>query len=161
MGPGQESVWDFPRPPAVEPVAERARVIVACRTVADTFGAMRILETASAPVIAFPPGDVAMECLRPTGRLSVCEWKGAAVYFDVVAGDAVAREAAYAYPDPFDDLAEGYAAIAHYVSFYPGRVDEAWLGEDRVEPQPGGYYAGWVTPRLVGPIKGAPGTESW
>ena len=93
--------------------------------------------------------------------MSVCEWKGAAVYYDLTAQDRVSRDAAYTYPDPFDDLAEGYAAIAGLIAFYPGRVDEAWLDDERVRPQPGGYYAGWVTSRLAGPIKGERGTEGW
>lgn len=160
-GPGQESVWDFPRPPRVEPVPERLRVVFAGVTIADTTRALRVMETASAPAYHFPPDDVLMEALRPAAPVTVCEWKGAAVYFDIVAGDRVSREAAYAYPDPFDDLREGYGRIAGWLAFYPGRVDEAWLGDERATPQPGGYYAGWVTSRLAGPIKGAPGTGGW
>jgi uncharacterized protein (DUF427 family) len=161
-GPGQESVWDYPRPPRVEPVAERLRVILAGVTIADTKAALRVIETASAPAYHFPPDDVLMSALRPAAApVTVCEWKGAAVYFDIVAGGRTAREAAYAYPDPFDDLGEGYARIAGWPAFYPGRVDEAWFGDERARPQDGGYYAGWVTSRLAGPIKGGPGTGGW
>ncbi|MEM0906976.1 MAG: DUF427 domain-containing protein [Pseudomonadota bacterium] len=161
VGDGEESVWDFPRPPRVEPVKERLRVVFAGQTVAETTSGLRVLETAGAPVYHFPAADVVADVLRPTGRMTVCEWKGAAVYFDLVVGGKVSREAAYTYPDPFDDLAEGYAALAGTIVFYASRVDEAFIGDTAVTPQPGGYYSGWVTPWLKGPIKGAPGSEGW
>ncbi|MEM8665636.1 MAG: DUF427 domain-containing protein [Pseudomonadota bacterium] len=161
VGPGEESVWDFPRPPAVQAVDARLRVVFAGVTIAETTGALRIVETASAPVYHFPPQDVAMELLRPTGRVTVCEWKGAATYFDLVAEGRTSREAAYTYPDPLDDLGEGYTKAAGWPAFYASRVDEAWVGEERATPQPGGFYSGWVTTALKGPIKGARGSEGW
>ncbi|MEM9222103.1 MAG: DUF427 domain-containing protein [Pseudomonadota bacterium] len=161
VGPGEESVWDFPRPPAVEPVGKRLCVTFAGRTIADTSRGFRVVETAGAPVYHFPPEDVAMDALVPTGRITVCEWKGAATYFDIVVGERRSEEAAYTYPDPFDDLSQNYAAIGGMIVFYAGRVDEATIDGERVAPQPGGYYSGWVTANLKGPIKGAPGSEGW
>jgi len=160
-GPGQESVWDFPRPPAVEPVAARLRVEFAGRTVAQTTRGLRVVETAGAPVYHFPPQDVAEGVLVPTGDVTICEWKGAAAYFDLVVDGNTSRRAAYAYPDPLDDLGRGFSAIAGWIVFYAGRVDAAFVGDAAVTPQPGGYYAGWVTADLVGPIKGEPGSEGW
>jgi len=160
-GPGQESVWDFPRPPAVQPVVERLRVEFAGRTVADTVSGKRIVETAGAPVYHFPPKDVAMECLVPNGQVTVCEWKGAATYFDLVVDGRKSPSAAYTYPDPLDDLGEGYPQVAGWIVFYANRVDAAFVGDEEASPQPGGYYAGWVTRRITGPIKGEPGSEGW
>jgi uncharacterized protein (DUF427 family) len=156
-GPGQESVWDYPRPPRVEDTARRVRVVFAGAVVADTTRARRVLETAGAPVYYVPPGDVRRELLRPSGATTVCEWKGRARYFDVVVGDRTAVGAAWAYPEP----APGYEAIRDHVAFYPGRVDACFVDAERVRPQPGRFYGGWITPDVVGPFKGDPGTEGW
>jgi uncharacterized protein (DUF427 family) len=162
VGPGEESVWDFPRPPEVRAVAAPLRVEFAGRVVAATAAGRRICETASAPVYVFPPSDVATELLQERPDLwSVCEWKGAATYFDLVAGDRRSEAAAFTYADPFDDLGRGYGEIAGWLAFYADRVDAAFVGDERVRPQPGGFYAGWVTPGLRGPIKGAPGSGGW
>jgi len=162
VGPGEESVWDFPRPPRVDDVAERMRVVHGGTVVADTARAIRVCETAGAPVYYLPEADVAMDLLHPSSQgYTVCEWKGAAVYFDLVVAGAVSEAAAFAYPDPLTDLVPRFEGLRGRVAFYAGRVDEAWVGEDRVTPQPGGLYAGWVTPNLKGPIKGAPGTGHW
>lgn len=160
-GPGEESVWDYPRPPEVRPAPAAARVVVDGRDIAKSSRALRVCETAGAPVFYFPPEDVDESVLRATDQISVCEWKGAAVYFDLVSGARVARHAAFAYPDPFDDLAEGYGQIADCIGFYPGRVDACYVGEEKVRPQPGEVYAGWVTDAIKGPVKGAPGTGHW
>ena len=156
-GPGQESVWDYPRPPRVEPVAERLRVVVAGVTVADTTRGLRVVETAGAPVYYVPPEDVRMDLLRASPTSTVCEWKGAAAYHTLVIGQRVVRDVGWSYPDPNP----GYEAIRDHVAFYAGRVDEAWVGEERATPQPGGFYGGWVTARIVGPIKGVPGSSGW
>ena len=160
-GPGQESVWDFPRPPAVEDVVECLSVEFAGRTIARTTAGKRIIETAGAPVYCFPPADVAMDTLIPNGHVTVCEWKGAATYFDLVVDRRRSADAAYTYPDPLDDLGCGYTSVAGWIVFYAQRVDAVFVGHERAEPQPGGYYAGWVTKRVVGPIKGEPGSQSW
>ena len=167
VGPGEESVWDFPRPPRIETVSEPLKVLFADTTIAETDQGLRIVETAGAPVYYFPPEDVAASFLQAVPELwTLCEWKGAAVYFDVVVGDRRSAQAAFAYPEPLDDLGQDdpdrdFARIAGWIGFNAARIDAAFIGEERVVPQPGGYYAGWVTKRLKGPIKGAPGSQGW
>ena len=158
-GPGQESVWDYPRPPRIEPSKRRVRVIFNGTAVGDSTRAVRILETSSPPTYYLPPEDVAPGLLRPAAdeRTTWCEWKGRASYLDLVAGDRVSERAAWRYENPRPD----FEAIAGWVAFYPGRVDECNLGDERVRPQGGTYYGGWVTDEIVGPYKGEPGTESW
>ncbi len=155
-GPGQESVWDYPRPPRVEAVPERLRVVVDGEVLADTSRGLRVLETAGAPVYYFPPEDVRLERLTETGRSTVCEWKGVATYH-AYAGVRRIDDVAWSYERP----QPGFEAIRGFVAFYAGRVDEAWVGEERASPQPGGFYGGWVTSRIVGPIKGEPGSFGW
>jgi uncharacterized protein (DUF427 family) len=157
-GPGQESVWDYPRPPRVEPVPERLRVIVGGEVIADTPRGRRVLETAGAPVYYVPPEDVLASRLVAGHRRTVCEWKGEATYHDYVGPDGRRIESvAWSYADPNS----GYEAIRGCLAFYAGRVDEAWVGDERATPQPGGFYGGWVTSRIVGPIKGEPGSFGW
>jgi uncharacterized protein (DUF427 family) len=156
--PGQESAWEYPRPPRVEPVAERIRVLVGGIVVADSQRALRVLETSHPPAYYLPPEDVRVDVLEASPRSTFCEFKGRAAYRTVVlpSGRRV-PDAAWLYPDP----APGYEAIAGYLSFYAGRVDEAWVGNERVVPQAGSFYGGWVTSRVVGPFKGEPGTRDW
>lgn len=161
IGPGEESVWDYPRPPEIRPAPARSRVEFAGQVIADSKAALRVVETAGAPVYYFPPEDVNVSLLVEREGVSLCEWKGAAVYYDLVVGDQRSLEAAFAYPDPVDDLGQGYGRIAGFFGFYPSRVDDCWVGPERVRPQPGGFYAGWVTDMIKGPIKGAPGTGHW
>ncbi len=155
--PGQVSVWDFPRPPRVEPVPLRVRVELGGQTIVDTTAAVRVCETSSPPAYYVPPTDIVPGCLEPSERTSFCEWKGVAIYWTVLAGGRRAKDAAWSYrtPDP------GYERIKDYVAFYPRRMGACWVGEHRVEPQPGLFYGGWITPELVGPFKGAPGSETW
>jgi uncharacterized protein (DUF427 family) len=160
-GPGQESVWDFPRPPRVEAVALPVRVAFGGRVIADSTRALRVVETAGAPCYYVPPEDCAPGALVRTARWTVCEWKGVAHAYDVVAGERVAPGGAWSYPEPLDDLGMGYARIAGWFAFYAGAMDACWLGDERVRPQPGGFYGGWVTAALTGPIKGEPGSEDW
>lgn len=168
VGAGEESVWDYPRPPVIVPACASIRVLCGEYVVAETDAALLIEETAGAPVPYLPPGDVRSEWLAPDGTVSVCEWKGAGVGHDLVlpSGRRIA-DAAWCYPDPFDDLGQGYAAIAGWFAFYPAKlacfVRRPGAGDhwERVRPQPGGYYGGWVTDRIRGPIKGARGTERW
>ncbi|MBI3746384.1 MAG: DUF427 domain-containing protein [Chloroflexi bacterium] len=156
-GPGQESVWDYPRPPRVEAVPERLRVVVDGEVLADTTRGLRVLETAGAPVYYFPPADVRTERLRTSGHASFCEWKGAAAYTSYEHAGHRIENVAWSYPDPNP----GYREIAGFLAFYAGRVDEAWVGDERAEPQPGSFYGGWVTSRVVGPFKGGPGSTGW
>jgi uncharacterized protein (DUF427 family) len=154
--PGKESVWDYPRPPAVEEVEVRVRVMLGDACVADSRHALRVLETSSPPTVYLPPGDADRALLLPDEGASFCEWKGTAHYVRVEAGGRVSRQAGWSYPEPFPE----YAVLAGYLSFYPARV-ECFYGDHRAEPQPGRFYGGWVTPGLVGPFKGAPGSSGW
>lgn len=157
LGPGEESVWDYPRPPRLEPVPARIRIVFGGVTIVDTLGAYRVLETSHPPNYYLPPGDVLDGCLTRTSDASFCEWKGTAHYFDVAVGDVVAPNAAWGYDHP----SPGFEAIAGFVAFYAAPMDACMVGDERVEPQPGGFYGGWITPNLVGPFKGGPGTQGW
>lgn len=156
-GPGQESVWDYPRPPRLERVPERVRIVFAGEVLADTAAAWRVLETSHPPTYYLPPGDIAPGALAAAGGGSVCEWKGRAAYHDVVLGGRRAERAGWSYPEP----TRPFAPIAGHVAFYAGPMDGCWVGDDRAEPQPGGFYGGWLTPRIVGPVKGVPGSWGW
>jgi uncharacterized protein (DUF427 family) len=155
-GPDQESVWDYPRPPRIVRDSRRVRVVYEGFEIAASTRAVRVLETASAPGVYVPPQDVTWDRLRENTSRTFCEWKGEARYVDLLARQGIARSVGWIYPKPTADFAE----IAGYVSFYPGRV-ECYLGDERVRPQPGGFYGGWVTSQISGPIKGAPGTDLW
>lgn len=155
-GRPRESVWDYPRPPRIEPVDRRVRVSLAGELIAESDGALRVLETAGAPTVYVPPDDVAVDALVPVSGGSFCEWKGAASYFDVVVAGSRAERAAWAYDDPTGPFRE----IAGWPSFYPALV-QCTLDEEIVEPQPGGFYGGWVTAEITGPIKGEPGSGGW
>ena len=156
-GPGQESVWDFPRPPRLEPVADRLTVTVAGVVVADTTAGFRVLETSQAPAYYFPPDDVDPTFLRASRSQTWCEWKGAASYVDVVVGDRTVPDAAWTYRTP----TSGFAPIAGYFAFYAQKSDRCTVGDDVVLPNDGDFYGGWITSRVVGPFKGAPGTRGW
>lgn len=152
-----ESVWDYPRPPRLEHVADRIRVVVDGVTIADSTRARRVLETSHPPVYYVPPTDVRMDLLQPGGGRSVCEWKGAATYHALVLGTRRIDDVAWSYERP----TPAFAPIASYLAFYPGRVDEAWVGDERATAQAGGFYGGWITSRIRGPFKGEPGTLGW
>jgi uncharacterized protein (DUF427 family) len=155
--PGQESVWDYPRPPRVEPVAERLRVELAGALVADTTRGWRVLETSHPPVYYLPLDDCAAGALDPASHRTFCEYKGLASYYTVRAGRRVELDAAWGYPEP----APGYEALTGTVAFYCTRMDACYVGDERAEPQPGDFYGGWVTSRVVGPFKGGPGSRHW
>ena len=152
-----ESVWDYPRPPALVPDGRHVVVTFAGVTIADTTRAVRILETSHPPTFYLPLDDTDRALLRPAEGTSFCEWKGAAEYVDVVVGAQVAREAGWYYPEP----SPRYAALRDHVAFYAGRVDRCTVDGIEVTPQPGGFYGGWITPDVAGPFKGEPGTRGW
>lgn len=153
-----ESVWDYPRPPAVEPSTRRARVVHEDLVVADSTRALRVLETSQPPAIYLPPEDVRMDLLEPIGRRTLCEWKGQAHYWSLaVPGAATVEAAAWSYPSP----AGAYSALRDLVAFYPQLVDGCFLDDERVHPNEGGFYGGWVTADIGGPFKGGPGTAGW
>ncbi len=155
-GEGQESVWDYPRPPRLVGDDRRVRVMLDGLVIADTRRAARVLETSSPPTFYLPPEDVTMSHLERAAGGSRCEWKGEATYHDVVVGDRRLERVAWSYDAPFGE----FATIAGWVSFYPSRL-ECWVDEERVKPQPGGFYGGWITSELVGPFKGEVGTGGW
>ena len=156
-GPGQESVWDYPRPPRLEASSRHVEVRFAGQAIADSHTTLRVLETAGPPVYYIPASDVRMELLRPVDRATFCEWKGSASYFDLAVDGRTSERAAWTYPDP----SAPFEAIRDHIAFYPGRVDACLLDGERVRPQPGEYYGGWVTDDIVGPFKGEPGSEDW
>jgi len=153
-----ESVWSYPRPPAVEPCPRRVTIEHGGELIADSRRAVRVVETSHPPTIYLPPEDVQMELLEPSAaRGSVCEWKGRADYLDLVTRAGRETAVAWRYREP----APGYAALRDFTAFYPGRLDACWLDDERVLAQPGDFYGGWVTRDLEGPFKGAPGTSDW
>jgi len=149
-----ERVWDYPRPPAVARCDRRVRVEVDGDVVADSTAALRVLETSHPPTIYVPPQDVRSELLAiSSARPTWCEFKGRARYVDRGTRLAIG----WTYADP----SSGYEALRDHIAFYPGRVDAAWLDDERVTAQPGDFYGGWITADLVGPFKGPPGTRDW
>ena len=152
-GPGQESVWDFPRPPRVEPVRTILRVEHDGEELACSTRTLRVIETSGAPVYYFPPDDVRTERLVASDTETFCEWKGVARHWST----RDTADLAWSYPQPD----AGFEAIRDYLAFHPARADACWFDGERVQTQPGGYYGGWVTSRVTGPFKGAPGSERW
>jgi uncharacterized protein (DUF427 family) len=153
---GQESVWDYPRPPKL--VADHRRIVVqrGDLLIADSRENYRILETAGPPTFYIPPRNVRVELLKPLPGTSICEWKGAAQYWTIETATPARVAIAWSYPSaqaPYDTISE-------YFSFYPGRI-ECLVDGERVRPQPGYFYGGWITSEIVGPWKGDPGTEWW
>jgi len=155
--PGQESVWDYPRPPRVEDVTKRIRIIFNSELIADTHRAKRILETSHPPNYYIPLGDVKTEFLLPSTHTSHCEWKGRARYYTLQVGDRQARNVAWDYPH----ISPVYEALKGYASFYPGPMDACYVDDEKVQPQDGSFYAGWITSDIVGPFKGGPDSWGW
>lgn len=152
-----ESVWSYPRPPEVRPEPREVLVTSGDLTIATSRNAVKVCETAGAPVIYIPSKDITPDVLNPSfGRGSVCEWKGPATYLDVVSGDLEIPRAAWNYPEP----RAGFELLSDYFAFYPGLV-ECHLDGERVRPQAGGFYGGWITDEITGPIKGEPGSQGW
>ena len=154
-GLNQESVWDYPRPPALEPSDEEVVVMSAGEVIARTKRSLRMLETASPPTYYIPEAEIVWAQLTAVGQPSFCEWKGQATYFSL-AGDGSKQPVAWIYAQP----AEAYGLIDRHVSFYPGKV-ACFVDGERVQPQPGQFYGGWITARVVGPFKGESGTSGW
>ncbi|OAN71182.1 hypothetical protein A8B78_20330 [Jannaschia sp. EhC01] len=152
-----ENVSTYPRPPALEPVAQRLRAVFKGVPIADTEAGLRVLETHHAPTYYFPLGDVLASALVPVAHETFCEWKGRAVYYDLVINGRRARKAAWSYPAP----TARFEALRDHIAFYATALDAAYVGQMRVVPQPGDFYGGWVTPNLTGRIKGAMGTMHW
>ncbi|MDH4139730.1 MAG: DUF427 domain-containing protein [Coriobacteriia bacterium] len=154
---GQESVWDYPRPPKIELSGKRILVIFGGRVVADSTRAFKCMERSHPPTYYIPAEDIGPEYLTDSDRVSVCEYKGGARYFDVHVGDMVAQDAAWHYPTP----KAPYGALAGHVAFYAQKMDECSVDGEMVQPQPGTFYGGWITSDIAGPFKGASGTLGW
>jgi uncharacterized protein (DUF427 family) len=157
VGPGEESVWDYPRPPVVEPVPERVTVEFGAAMIADSRRAYRVLETASPPTYYIPLADVRTEFLVRHAATTFCEWKGVTIYWSIRVGKRMSERAAWSYPRP----EPGFEMIRDHLAFFAGRVDECRLGGEIAIPQPGQYYGGWITSKIRGPFKGGPGTGDW
>ena len=155
-GKGQESVWDYPRPPVLVEDSRLVEVRIDECLIARTRHAVRVLETASPPTFYLPREDSNMGLLRPASGHSFCEWKGQASYFDLCSENAKIARAAWSYENPTDE----FKRIAGYISFYPELL-ACYVGGERVRPQTGGFYGGWVTSEIAGPFKGVPGTGDW
>lgn len=156
-GPGQESVWDYPRPPALEDCSKRIRVVAGGVTIADSTSTKRVLETSHPPVYYVPPQDMKMDCLVLAPGRSFCEWKGAAEYYSVVASGKTIEKAAWFYSNP----TPRFVAIEGYVAFYPSKMEACYVDDEKVQAQEGDFYGGWITSNIVGPFKGPPGTFGW
>lgn len=154
---GQESVWDYPRPPRLEESSKYLQVIFGGVTIAETRRALRILETSHPPVYYIPLEDISTNYLTDGSSHSFCEWKGMASYYTVTVGDRTAANAAWYYPDPVP----AYAPLRGYVAFYPSRMDACFVDGELVSAQAGDFYGGWITSEIVGPFKGEPGTWGW
>lgn len=155
--PGQESVWDYPRPAIAERTTAHLLIELGGVVIVDTRRAARTLETSHPPSYYIPPEDVAQGVLVPADGSSFCEWKGVARYFDVIAGEERRKRAAWSYPDP----TPGFAMLRDHVAFYATAMGTCRVDGELVVPQPGGFYGGWITSAVAGPFKGVPGSRFW
>lgn len=157
LGPNQESVWDYPRPPRLEATDKHVRVIFNDELIADTRRAKRILETSHPPNYYIPLDDISTEYLMPNTHSTYCEWKGKAHYYNLKVGDRQATNVAWYYPS----ISPAYKELEGHVGFYPGPMDACYVDGEKVKPQAGNFYAGWITHDIVGPFKGDPNTWGW
>lgn len=155
--PGQESVWDYPRPPRLEETSRHIQLYFNGQILADTRRAKRILETSHPPVYYLPAEDIRMDYLKVNGAGSWCEWKGQATYYDVAIGSKVASRVAWTYLRP----SSPFTSIRDHLAFYAWAMDKCLVDDEQVKPQPGNFYGGWITNDIVGPFKGDPGTSGW
>lgn len=155
--PSQESVWDYPRPPRLEPTSKHIRIMVQDVIIADTCRAQRVLETSHPPVYYIPPEDIRQDYLVKMPQTTYCEWKGRGAYYSVVVGDRQLINVAWYYPEP----TPAFAAIQNYVAFYAEPMDACYVDGEKVTPQPGNFYGGWITSDIVGPFKGIEGSWGW
>jgi uncharacterized protein (DUF427 family) len=159
--PGQESVWSYPRPAVAQRCPRHIRIEHRGVVIADTRAAVRTLETSHPPSYYLPPSDILMAALRPSARGSFCEWKGRAVYHDLVIGTGpgavVIEDVAWSYPAP----TPAFESLRDHIAFYPAPLDRCTVDGVPVAPQEGGFYGGWITPDLAGPFKGVPGSRFW
>ncbi len=156
-GPGQESVWDYPRPPRLEPCAAKIQIVHDGITIAETDASFRVLETSHPPVYYLPPESIRMDLLQAADHGSFCEWKGHAHYYSLVLPDRMIPNVAWSYKTP----TPRFESIAGYLAFYPSKLDACFVDGERVQSQVGDFYGGWITKNIVGPFKGGAGTWGW
>jgi uncharacterized protein (DUF427 family) len=154
---GQESVWNFPRPAVAEKTLAHLKIIHCGLTIAETRRGVRTLETSHPPSYYFPREDVVMALLSQSANRSVCEWKGDAAYFDISVKGEILRDIAWTYQQP----TEHFVILRDHIAFYAAPFDGCYVDGERVVPQPGGFYGGWVTSKFAGPFKGIPGSRFW
>jgi uncharacterized protein (DUF427 family) len=155
--PGQESVWDFPRPAQAENVSSHLKIVHGGIIIAETRRAVRTLETSHPPSYYFPREDVARDVLSSSDQTSHCEWKGIARYFDASIKGEIFRDVAWSYANP----TKNFQILKNYIAFYCAPFENCWVDDEKVVPQPGQFYGGWITSRLAGPFKGIPGSQFW
>jgi uncharacterized protein (DUF427 family) len=155
--PGQESVWDYPRPPRLERTNKHIQVVFNEVAIAVSRRAWRVLETSHPPVYYIPPKDIKMDFLQPAPGGSWCEWKGQANYYTIEVGGRAAERVAWSYPGP----TAPFRTIKDHIAFYAWAMDKCLVDGELVWPQPGGFYGGWITNDVVGPFKGEAGTAGW
>ncbi len=154
---GQESVWSFPRPAAAQACAHHLKIVHRGVVLAETRQGVRTLETSHPPSYYFPREDISMQCLSPSSRRSVCEWKGRADYFDVSIGGQTFPDAAWIYAAP----SAAFQSLQGHIAFYAAHFDGCFVDGEKALAQPGGFYGGWITPHVAGPFKGVPGSMFW
>ena len=157
MAMATERVWDYPRPPRVEPVREPIRIVFAGRTILETTAGKRVLETTHPPVYYLPREAFTCDVLASQRQRSYCEWKGDASYWTLRVGDRSSPDCAWSYPEP----TAAFEIIRNHLAVYPAAMDACFVGDEQVAPQPGDFYGGWITSNLVGPFKGVPGSNGW
>jgi uncharacterized protein (DUF427 family) len=155
--PGQESVWDYPRPAIWEPTPKQLKIVFNGVTIAETTNGKRVLETSHPPTYYFPAQDVKLELLQKNASTSTCEWKGRCYYYDLQVGDRVLKSVAWNYLEPTPPFVE----LKNHFAFYPRPMDGCYVDGELATPQPGNFYSGWITQDIVGPFKGEPGTMFW
>lgn len=154
---GQESVWDYPRPPRIEVCNKHLRIVFNDKIIADCNKSFRVLETSHPPTYYIPKGAFVEGVLQSTEGASFCEFKGRAQYYNIMVGEAIANKAAWGYPEP----TEPFAVLKDTVSVYAHLMDACYVNDEQVKAQEGDFYGGWITDDIVGPFKGAPGTWGW
>lgn len=157
VGPGQESVWSFPRPAVAQPCPSRITIEHRGMMIVDTRASIRMLETSHPPSYYVPTDDITPGVLRRAAGTSFCEWKGSATYWDVMVGDEVLPRVGWSYANPSRD----FVMLRDHVAFYAAPFDCCRVDGEKVQPQPGDFYGGWITSALAGPFKGIPGSRGW
>ena len=155
--PGQESVWDYPRPPRVEATSKRIRVVFNGETIIDTTDSFRVLETSHPPTYYMPKDALQNVAFQKTARRTICEFKGAATYWTITVGDRTLKNGLWSYETP----RAGFEPIKGYIALYPAQMDACYVDDEQVKAQEGDFYGGWITSDIVGPFKGGAGTLGW